>query len=142
MRAEDCIFFQLTRVSRAGIRFWGQRVADLGVTGVQALALIFLAEADDVTSAHLGKRLQLDSATLTGLLDRLVSARLVARRADPADRRAIRILLTDAGKATAKRIKALMADANREFLSALTTEEGMILKALLKKMGRPAKAAS
>jgi DNA-binding MarR family transcriptional regulator len=142
MRAEDCIFFQLTRAGRAGIRFWGQRVADLGVTGVQALALLFLAEADDVTSVHLGKRLQLDSATLTGLLDRLVAARLAQRRADPADRRAIRILLTDSGNAVARRIKALMADANRDFLKALTPEEGMILKALLKKVGRESKATS
>ncbi len=140
MRAEDCIFFQLGRASRAGTRFWGQEVAELGVTGVQALALLFLAEADDVTSVHLGRRLQIDSATLTGLLDRLVAAKLVQRRTDPADRRAIRILLTDAGNAVAKRIKALMADANQRFLSALTPEEAMILKALLKKVGSEIKA--
>lgn len=134
MRAEDCIFFQLGRANRAGTRFLNQRVADLDVTAVQAMALLFLAEADDVTSVHLGKRLQLDSATLTGLLDRLTAAGLVGRRADPADRRAIRILLTEAGQAKAKRIKSLITEANREFLASLTPEEGLILKSLLKKI--------
>jgi DNA-binding MarR family transcriptional regulator len=134
MRAEDCIFFQLGRANRAGTRFLNQRVADLGITAVQAMALLFLAEADDVTSVHFGKRLQLDSATLTGLLDRLVAAGLVSRRADPADRRAIRILLSEAGQAKAKRIKSVVADANREFMAALTSEEGLILKSLLKKI--------
>jgi hypothetical protein len=55
MRAEDCIFFQLGRANRAGTRFLNQRVADLGITAVQAMALLFLAEADDVTSVHFGK---------------------------------------------------------------------------------------
>lgn len=134
MRAEDCIFFQLGRANRAGTRFLNHRVADLEVTAVQAMALLFLAEADDVTSVHLGKRLQLDSATLTGLLDRLTAAGLAGRQADPADRRAIRILLTEAGQAKAKRIKSLIAEAHREFLVALTPEEGLILKSLLKKI--------
>ncbi|HDI58747.1 MAG TPA: MarR family transcriptional regulator [Desulfobacteraceae bacterium] len=134
MRAEDCIFFQLGRANRAGTRFLNRRVADLGITAVQAMALFFLAEADDVTSVHLGKRLQLDSATLTGLLDRLTAAGLAGRRADPSDRRAVRILLTEAGRAKVKRIKTLVADASREFLAALTPEERLILKSLLKKI--------
>ena len=46
MKPEDCIFFQLSRVSRAGARFWQKKVAGFKVTSAQALALLFLFEQD------------------------------------------------------------------------------------------------
>lgn len=131
MHAEDCIFFQLARAGRAGIRYWQREVASLGVTAVQAAALVRLAEQDDVPSAHLGRRLQLDSASLTGLLDRLAAAGHIERRPDPDDRRAIRVVLTADGQATAHRLRPLMVDANRRFLAGLSGEEAAHLRSLL-----------
>lgn len=48
--------------------------------------------------AHvLGKKLQITSATMTGILDRLEKMGLVERRPHPDDRRAILVCLTDQG---------------------------------------------
>jgi DNA-binding MarR family transcriptional regulator len=134
MKTHDCIFFQLSRASRAGVRFWNKKVSAFGVTATQALVLLALAEEDQVTSRQLGGKTELDSATLTGLLDRLAKAGFIERRANPDDRRAIRVCLTRSGQMTAEKIQRMIADANQGFLAKLTPEEGLILKSLLKKL--------
>lgn len=134
MNTRDCIFYQLSRASRAGARYWQKRVAQFGVTSTQALLLLFLLEEDQIASKDLGDKSELDSATLTGLLDRLAKAGLVERRDNPNDRRAILVCLTNTGRDTARRILNIVEDENQAFLSKLTYEEGLILRSLLKKL--------
>jgi DNA-binding MarR family transcriptional regulator len=135
MKTEDCIFFQLSRVSRSGARYWNKRVARFGVTSAQALVLLFLAEEDQVTSKYLGSKIEFDSATLTGLIDRLVKGGFIERRDNPDDRRAILVCLTEQGRETVGQIHRIVEDENRAFLSSLTPEEELILRSLLKKIG-------
>lgn len=132
MKAEDCIFFQLAKASQAGTKFWATRVSAFNVTAVQAMVINFLHDCDHVTSSDLGKRTKLDSATLTGILDRLEAASLIERRQHPDDRRAIHICLTQKGKATAWELHTLMEDANADFLKELSKEEQKTLKYLLR----------
>ncbi|MDJ0781960.1 MAG: MarR family transcriptional regulator [Desulfosarcinaceae bacterium] len=131
-----CIFFQLSRASRKALRYWKRRLADIdaGVTAVQAMVLLFLHDEDHVTSAELGGRAHLDSATLAGVLDRLQEVALVKRRPHPADGRSIQVCLTAAGRRLATRLEDLKMQANADFLAGLTPEEEMILRALLTKM--------
>jgi DNA-binding MarR family transcriptional regulator len=72
-------------------------VAPLNVTAVQAMVLNALSEQDEETWRDLGEKTRLDSATLTGILDRLESVALVERRSHPIDRRAILVCLTERG---------------------------------------------
>ena len=74
MKPEDCIFFQLAKAHQLGSRFLAQKVAALNITPVQALVPGFLADEDGITSSELGKRTELDSANMTGLLHRLHAA--------------------------------------------------------------------
>ncbi len=71
MRTEDCIFFQLTKASQSGVQYWQEKVAPLGLTAVQAMVLNTLSNDDAVPAGRLGERVQLTSATLTGIIDRL-----------------------------------------------------------------------
>ena len=64
-----------------------------------------------------------DRATLTGLLDRLKRDGLTERRADPEDRRAIRIHLTSKAEALREELTELYHDNNGMFLSLLSREE-------------------
>lgn len=134
METQDCIFFQLSRAGRAGARFWQKKVAKFGVTPAQGLVLLFLSEEDRVTSRHLGEKTEFDSATLTGVLDRLAKAELIERRSNPDDRRAILVCLTPKGRETAGRIADIIERENQAFLSNLTKEEGLILRSLLQKL--------
>ncbi|HOG07348.1 MAG: MarR family transcriptional regulator [Syntrophales bacterium] len=134
MKPEDCIFFQLAKAHQLGSRFLAQKVAALNITPVQALVLGFLADEDGITSSELGKRTELDSATMTGLLDRLEAARLLERRVHPADRRSIQIHLTDPGRTLAAEAVRSIVEANREFLDILTERERKELRGLIRKL--------
>lgn len=132
MKVRDCIFFQLTKASQAGIGFWTNKVKHLGVTASQAMLLNFLGEEDRILSRSLGQKLQISSATMTGILDRLEKLALVERQPHPDDRRAILICLTDQGRNNAKEIHSIMVKANREFLGQLDSEQSEALRKSLK----------
>jgi len=137
MKPEDCIFFNLAKANQAGTRFWGEKVSEYNVTAVQAMVVNFLHEGDRITASRLGKATGLDSATLTGILDRLENADLVRREPHPDDRRAIQVFLTARGKDIAARTHALMAEANEEFLDGLSPSEREELRRLLSKVRIP-----
>ena len=134
VHVSDCIFFLLAKCSQAGSRFWGQKVASLGVTGVQAMILTFLSEEDMITSKQLGERTILDSATLTGILDRLEATGMIERRSNPEDRRAIMIGLTETGRAVGDTLKGAMEEANQQFLVGMSREEEIMFRGLLKRL--------
>ena len=134
MKVEDCIFFQLAKTSQAATRFWGRQVARFNVTAVQAMVLNFLFDEDKVPSRRLGERTKLDSATLTGILDRLEAMELVERKPHPEDRRAILVCLTGKGKKLAGQLRKIVEHANREFLQTLTAKEEAAFKSLLNKV--------
>jgi DNA-binding MarR family transcriptional regulator len=131
METYDCILFQLTKASQAGSRYWNQKVAELNLTGAQAMVLRFLYESDFTTANDLGKRTGLDSATLTGILDRLQTAGLIKRRPHKRDRRAIQIELTEKGKKAGQRIYRLMKEANEEFRTIFKDREQKSLRDFL-----------
>lgn len=131
MRAEDCIFFQLAKAGQAGARFWGQKVSGLGLTAAQAMVMRFLFDRDKLTSSELGSRTELDSATMTGILDRLEAAGLIERRPNPSDRRAILVHLTPKGRKTGEELAVLMKESNREFLQSFEAEDEKSLRTLL-----------
>jgi DNA-binding MarR family transcriptional regulator len=133
-KVDNCIFFQLAKASQAGAKFWASCVAKYKLTAVQGMVLNFLGQEDEITSSELGKRTGLDSATLTGILDRLETAKLIERRRHPDDRRAIQIWLTGKGRETTREIYDLSIQANRSFLSTLSPEEVATLHSLLAKV--------
>lgn len=134
MKPDHCIFFQLSKANQAGSRFLGQKVSQLGITPVQALVLGFIRDRDRITSGELGRRTELDSATLTGIIDRLEAAQLIERHGNPNDRRSIQVHLTEKGTPLADKAVRLIAEANREFLKILTDREKGELLALIRKL--------
>ncbi len=134
MNPQDCIFFHLTTASKKAGRYWKDQVAPFGVTGVQAMVLNFLLEEDQISSIKLSKRTSLDSATLTGILDRLESIKLISRQAYAGDRRAISVCLTERGREIAESTWNMIETANQSYLKNLSKEETLILKSLLSKI--------
>ncbi len=131
MKVDECIFFQLAKASQTAHRFWGHKISGFNVTPAQAMILNFLSDEDEITSRHLGERTQLDSATLTGILDRLEAMELIERKANPDDRRAISICLTDRGKELSGKTRMAMEEANMEFFEGFSPEEEADIRSLL-----------
>jgi DNA-binding MarR family transcriptional regulator len=93
-----------------------------------------LSDDDGAPAGRLGERVQLTSATLTGIVDRLENLGFAERRASKKDRRAVLVCLTGKGKEVVDEIKPLLAGANREFLAGLSPEEQKQLRGLLQKL--------
>jgi len=138
MDSDRCIFFQLAKANQLAGKFLGQKVAGLNITPVQALTLGFLNKEDRIAASELGRKTELDSATLTGILDRLEAARLIERHNNPDDRRSILIYLTESGKVVAMKAARLIVEANQELLRDLTEEESHFLHETIGKLRRQA----
>ena len=134
MRTEECIFFQLAKADQSGAQYWQGKVAPLGLTAVQAMVLNTLSDDDGAPAGRLGERVQLTSATLTGIIDRLENLGMVERRASKEDRRAVLVCLTGKGREVVGEVKALLARANRGFLAGLSSKEQKQLRGLLQKL--------
>ncbi|WP_290697912.1 MarR family transcriptional regulator [Amphritea sp.] len=131
---QNCIFHLLAKASRAGARHWKSEVSDLGITAVQGKVLIFLHTHGEVTASELSELIALDSATLTGLIDRLVAMDLVARHTKVDDRRAVLIRLTDNGQELSETVYKRMLPANEKFLHDFSDAEAAMLKDMLKRL--------
>ena len=84
-----------------------RRLAAAGLTDATWLPLVHLHEGGDgVAQGALAARMELDASSRVRLLDILERQGLVARRPDPADRRARLIALTEAGRARVAEILA------------------------------------
>ena len=97
-----------------------------------ALAMVLAYPA--ISLDTLGKFLRLTPSGAGRLVDRLVAAGLMERRAGSADRRFIALYLTQRGRTVAERVITARRGALRQPLAALTSQEQAVLEKLLDKM--------
>ena len=135
-RIEACISFLLGKAYQQVNQDARQRLAPYGVTPVQYALLKLLWQHDGQSGVALGDRLRLDSATVTGLLDRLGRAGLIERRPDPHDRRANLIYLTDLGRSLEVPLDREMDALNADFFGQFDAVDAERLRALLARIGR------
>ena len=118
-RLEDCLSFVLDKAAQTVARRLREHLAPHGVTPVQYAMLNLLWERDGQSAAELGTRLLLDSATLTGIIDRLQAAALVSRQPDPEDRRVNRVFLTGSARALYPTLDQEVDRVNQVFVAKL-----------------------
>jgi DNA-binding MarR family transcriptional regulator len=87
-----------------------------------------------LTPSELAKDMMLSTSAMTNRLDRLEKRGLIARQADPQDRRSLRIVLTPEGFALVERFVTLHVATEEGLLSSLDRAEREQLKALLAKV--------
>ena len=90
-----------------------------------------------LSPSELAEDMMISTSAMTNRLDRLQKRGLIERQADPADRRALRIVLTEAGFALADRIVVSHVATEERLVSALSGEERAELRRLLAKIGQP-----
>jgi DNA-binding MarR family transcriptional regulator len=91
--------FPLYAAARAVVRAYGPLLADVGLTYPQYLVMLAMwgSRGETVTVGEVGRRVQLDTGTLTPLLKRLEAAGHLQRRRDPNDERRVLLELTQQG---------------------------------------------
>lgn len=139
---ESCINFLFGKAYQHITARAKERLAPYGVTPVQFALLHLLWGQNGQSGAALGARLQLDSATITGVLDRLAQAELLERRPDSSDRRINLIFLTEQGLALESPLNAVMDDLNEELFGQFTEADADRLRNMVAQLGRVKRVGS
>lgn len=113
-RVEDCISFLIGKAGQQIARRAREKLVAHGVTPTQYAVLKVLWERDGQSGAELGGRLLMDSATITGVADRLQAAGLLERRPHGEDRRVHSLFLTGQGRALQAPLDVAMDQLNGE----------------------------
>ena len=110
----------LQRATHRTLHTLSAALADLHLSGAEINALANLGDGGTLNVRQLSERTGTRASTLTGLLDRLENRGYVSRELDPADRRSFRLPLTEAGQAVAGRVRAAVADLERDATARLS----------------------
>ena len=129
---EDCIVFNLAKAYQTAHGRLAALLKPLGLTPIQTLVLDAIAQGDGPSASEIGKRLRLDNATISGVLDRLADGGWIVKQADERDRRALRIFPSDKALDLNNQAVAAREEANDQILAELTLEEKVLLKRLLR----------
>ncbi len=107
-----------------------------GLTPMQALVLHALYIEEGLSVGEIGKRLVLDSATLSGVLDRMVTSGWIFRNTPDGDRRVTHLYLTEKAQMVREAMLKDVVAMNQEVLSAFKPEERLLLERMLKDLWR------
>ena len=99
--------FLINDVGRLLRTYADQQARQFGMTRAQWAVLARLEYAEGLKQSELAELLDLQPITLTRLVDRLCTNGLIERRADPADRRAKRLYLTEQARPLMNRLADL-----------------------------------
>ena len=128
----DCMIFLLGKAYQRAHADFKKRLKPYDLTNLQHLVLEGLWYRPGITAAELGKMLILDKATLSGVLERMVQAKWIIKKADPDDAR-IQLILTT--KKTDDLKEVLLKErqtANHELLQNFSMEEKLLFKRMIK----------
>jgi DNA-binding MarR family transcriptional regulator len=132
---EDQVGFLLRRANQRHTAIFADGMAPFDLTPTQFTALVKVVELGRVTQNHLGRLAAMDPATIQGVVRRLLDRALIAREADPLDRRATVLTPTAAGCAMAAKAAAAARRITEATLLPLTEAERVTLLSLLRKAG-------
>jgi DNA-binding MarR family transcriptional regulator len=120
------VCFALYSTSNAITRAYRPLLQPLDLTYLQYVVMLVLWESDGLNVKEIGKKLYLDSGTLTPLLKRLEQKQLVERKRRREDERVVDIYLTKKGLTLRDKAKAIPQEMACEV--SLTADEARQLR--------------
>ncbi|MGK5628808.1 MarR family winged helix-turn-helix transcriptional regulator [Streptomyces sp. URMC 123] len=123
---------QLLRLTRRMHRAQKRHLEPLGLTPAQSRLLRTVTYfPEPPRMADLAQRLEVVPRAVTTLVDALEARGSVRRVPDPANRRVIRIELTDEGRATLNALRRARREAAEDILAPLSADQREVLRGLL-----------
>ncbi len=132
LKLENQLCFPLYACSKEVIRRYRPFLEKLDLTYTQYIAMMVFWECKKISVKELGKKLFLDSGTLTPVLKSMESKGYVRRYRSAEDERVLLVEITDRGKALKERAAAVPTEMAR--CVNLDSEEAQQLYKLLYKM--------
>ncbi|MDR2793451.1 MAG: MarR family transcriptional regulator [Treponema sp.] len=133
LKLENQLCFPLYAAAKAMVKKYTPFLNEIGLTYTQYIAMMVMWERETISVKRLGKYLYLDSGTLTPLLKRLESKKLISRaRATGGDERLVYITITPEGTRLKK--KAVQVPEKMSKCLSLEPKEAQTLYTLLHKL--------
>ena len=133
LRLENQICFPLYACAREVVKAYRPHLDALGLTYTQYITMMVLWEEGKVSVRDLGKKLHLDSGTLTPLLKKLESKGYLKRERSTVDERVVIACITEEGRKM-KRAAAKVPQAMTKEVEAYPQEDAQELYRLLYKL--------
>jgi len=130
----DSVPLLLFDTSRFFRRRFDARARSLGVSRAQWQVLFALSRNEGINQAGLAEALDVETITVGRMVDRLEDAGFVERRADPADRRAWRLHLTDRARPVLDQLRDVSNEVTAEALAGIDEDEQAALAELLTRL--------
>ncbi len=124
----DQLLAQICRLKHARVQ---ALLETLGLYEGQPSMLRALWSQEGLTHTDLAKRLRVQPATITKMIQRMEKAGFVERRPDPQDERVSRVYLTEAGRAVQADVRDVWHTLEKEAFAYLTEEQRAQLRHLL-----------
>jgi MarR family transcriptional regulator for hemolysin len=121
------ILFVISDVGRLLRTYADQKARHVGMTRAQWAVLLRLERHEGLKQSDLAEILDIQPITLTRLVDRLCDSGLIERRADPKDRRAKRLHLTEAARPLLDHIEAQVEELGDTVLAGIDRSAGSTL---------------
>lgn len=111
LKLDNQICFRLYAASREVIKKYKPFLDEYNLTYTQYLTMLVLWEEEKITVKNIGKRLRLDSGTLTPLLKKLEARELITKYRDPKDDRSVIVEITKKGVLLRDEVKDIPSKA-------------------------------
>jgi DNA-binding MarR family transcriptional regulator len=115
---------------------------ELGLYRGQPRLLRALWEAEGLTHTELARRLDVQPATITKMINRMEKAGFVQRKQDAQDQRVSRVYLTETGGAIQKDVQQVWRTLEAEVFADFALEERVLLRRFFLQMRDNLKRAS
>ena len=118
--------FLISKIKQIQGRVFEKLLANHGISefnGAQGRILFVLWEKDRITISELSKKTGLAKTTLTSMLDRLEETEYIQRIYDPADRRTVKIGLTEKAQGMQKKYNEVSEEMNTIFYKGFPENE-------------------
>ena len=128
MELTQCINYLLTTAQHSVFQYLNGKLAEYDVTPSQDGVLSCLWQREFATPKQISEILCLETSTISGVLDRMQKKGLIDRVINRDDRREVRVVPTEKGKALQEPISKIIDEVNEEVLKCFTEEEVALLK--------------
>ena len=132
MELTQCINVLLTTAQHTVFQFLNSQLSAYDITPSQYGVLSCLWTREYATPKQISEILCLETSTISGVLDRMQKKGLVERFVNKEDRREIRVVVTEKGKALQEPIQQIIETVNEVVLRDFSEEEVQRLKENLK----------
>ncbi|MGE5654483.1 MAG: MarR family winged helix-turn-helix transcriptional regulator [Bacillota bacterium] len=124
---EDCCVDEVGSLVQRLVRtfqiFERDQIKVFGFTSSQCYSLLELLRTGGLAMSELSAKMNVDTTTMTRVIDNLVRDGLVVRQRDEGDRRYVVIALTDEGKEVAAKLESSIKDYYRAIIANLPAGE-------------------